>query len=451
MRRTIIFLILFFIIGHAQNAAAQPYLSAPTTLPNIRAEMKTPGFWISRLNAPDEVVMTPEEIQKFNQDIITSKLRDEIAAFPENYSGKELRDILKKRLNEIAAAGHFTQDGRKAKKEFFDIIEKNLDLEKIPDILTVKFAFVVRNADQRFLPTKEILTAKTLDIDFDELQNSALDINTPVAVLWQSADRRWSYTIGPSSSGWVLTENLALCSQDDIKKIHTSDFAVVTEAKADIYLDKERKQFYGFVRMGTRFEIKNFSADVVEIALPLRDENGILKMASGHVQTKNITRGYRPYTRRTIIEQAFEMLNTPYGWGGANGEQDCSQFLQEVFATVGVDIPRDSSSQAKTGISLYDFNDKESEQIRAETVLTKAQAGVSLLYMQGHILLYLGSDGEIPYAIHDTWAYREKINGKDTPIVINKVTVSDLSLGHNSNKGSLLKRLKSIRMLGLKK
>ncbi len=41
------------------------------------------------------------------------------------------------------------------------------------------------------------------------------------------------------------------------------------------------------------------------------------------------------------------MLNQPYGWGDMYGEQDCSRFLQMVFATVGIMLPRDSKDQAQ--------------------------------------------------------------------------------------------------------
>jgi hypothetical protein len=435
-------LLTSFFSGRASETRQLRSFIAPTVLPNVTTEMKTPGFWISRLKGPDRVVMTPDEIQTFNRTIVESKLRTDIPAFPDTYSGPELKDAIKKQINGFAAAGYFTQDGRAVTPKFFNPIAANIGADNIPELITVRFAVTVRNADQRLLPTDNALTAKPLDIDFDELQNNALDLNTPVAVLWQTVDRRWSFTVGPSSSGWILSEDLALCRRADLPKIN--DVAVITEAKADVYLDRGLRRYYGFVRMGARFAIKNFSNEIAEVEVPLRDENGRLKMTPGFIQTKELHRGHLPYTPRTVIEQAFEMLNTPYGWGGANGEQDCSHFLQEVFATVGVELPRNSSDQAASGTVLYQFNGPENEDRRTGDVLANARPGLSLLSMKGHIMLYLGAIDAIPYAIHDTWAYREPINGNDTPMVINKVTVSDLGLGRGSQKGPLLNRLKSI-------
>ena len=61
--------------------------------------------------------------------------------------------------------------------------------------------------------------------------------------------------------------------------------------------------------------------------------------------------GFLPYTARNIYKQALVMLNQPYGWGDMYGEQDCSRFLQMVFATVGIMLPRDSKDQAQVSNS----------------------------------------------------------------------------------------------------
>ena len=148
------------------------------------------------------------------------------------------------------------------------------------------------------------------------------------------------------------------------------------------------------------------------------------------------------------MEQAFKLLNEPYGWGGMHGEQDCSRFLQEVFATVGINFPRNSSQQAQIGRPLAQFDTKMSEAERLK-VLREAVGGITILPMPGHIMLFLGMVDERPYAIHATWGYREKIGREESSRVINRVAVSDLSLGEGTLKGSLLRRLKSVVLIAL--
>jgi hypothetical protein len=70
-----------------------------------------------------------------------------------------------------------------------------------------------------------------------------------------------------------------------------------------------------------------------------------------------------------------------------------------------------------------------------------------VLYLKGHIMLYLGKAGFPPYAIHATWAYRVPDGNQDLTYKINRVAVTDLNLGKGSRNGSLLERLKSVRMV----
>ena len=126
------------------------------------------------------------------------------------------------------------------------------------------------------------------------------------------------------------------------------------------------------------------------------------------------------------------------------GEQDCSRFLQEVFATVGISLPRNSSEQAKVGRRLAQFVQETPEEEKIAILKAQAVGGITVLPMKGHIMLFLGMVGERPFAIHATWAYRERRGNNDVVRVINRVVVTDLSLGEGTKKGSLLKRLSSV-------
>ena len=54
----------------------------------------------------------------------------------------------------------------------------------------------------------------------------------------------------------------------------------------------------------------------------------------GYINFKEANIGYVPYTQRNALNLAFNHLNSPYGWGGANGEQDCSGYLGQIFNEV---------------------------------------------------------------------------------------------------------------------
>jgi hypothetical protein len=163
-------------------------------------------------------------------------------------------------------------DGSAADNAFYSPIEENMVLSGpgAADI-DVRFAYVVHNADQRLLPVKEGLNASPGDADFDELQNSSLGPGTPVAVLHTSRDGKWHYVSSTVSEGWVEEGSLAFCGREETKDADSVlDFAVVTAARADIYLDSGLKEYYDYARMGDRFILKSAAPGAVEIVLLLR-------------------------------------------------------------------------------------------------------------------------------------------------------------------------------------
>ena len=165
-------------------AHERKYLAAPTVLPHVTAEMNTPGFWIDRLSDPDEVILSADQIREFNRDIRTRlRLTKDIASFPAEYDGPDLRAILQRELDSFRRRTLYDADNRKADASFYAPLEEGMQLSAIDARADVRFALITRNADQRLLPTAEGLYAEPGDIDFDQIQNSALDIGTPVAIL----------------------------------------------------------------------------------------------------------------------------------------------------------------------------------------------------------------------------------------------------------------------------
>ena len=352
-------------------------------------------------------------------------------------------------LKDLMAKGLYDINCGKAGDAFYGPVEENMDLGAVPEKISVRFGFIVKFADQRILPASEGLFTKPNDLDFDELQNSGLDIGTPVAVLYKSRDNKWLYTQSSLSRGWVEADKVAFCGLKEFEAF-ARDYkpVVVTSAKADIFLDPGLKEYYGYIRMGTTLAFGgNTDPQVVEVVLPLRESSGAVSFRKGYMRKGPVREGYLPYTARNIIQQAFELLNEPYGWGDMRGEQDCSRFIQQIFATTGIQLPRNAIDQAKTGLLIGEFNGTVPGEEKVEALKTKATGGLTLLYLRGHIMLFLGMSDGAPYAIHATWAYRENIGGQDTIRLVNRVAVTDLSLGKGTGKGSLLERLVTVRLI----
>lgn len=165
----------------------------------------------------------------------------------------------------------------------------------------------------------------------------------------------------------------------------------------------------------------------------------------------------RPLTRRALLQEAFELLDQPYGWGGQAGGLDCSRFLLDVFQSFGLALPRHSGRQAQAGSFAIDVSSVQNAEEKARIIETAAHRGVVLLHFPGHIMLYLGrsAEGE-PMALHAFSEYLESCDGVvgsdgkplETLRRVDRVDVSDLSLGVGTSRGSFLERITRVAVFG---
>jgi len=438
---------VFFISAcTAGRAVIHP---APELLPFTEEEMTDPDFWISRHPSPETTILTFEEISRLNAGIRTDlKLTKDIFQLPSHVSGDELVREFTQSVNDLERRHLFKGDGQKTKQAYFVTMQYYMT-SQVPEQVRRQYGIIVRFSDQKFLPTEEILTEKPGDVEFDELQNSALDIGTPVAVVWTTADGKWSYVETDLSDGWVKSEYVAIGSKEAVLRFaKTGFFAIVTAAKADLYADAAMTRSLGRVRMGIKFPLeRSIDGNMAAVKLPQRNSDGRLSFITGYMHREDVYHGYLTYTPRMIIQQAFKLLGHPYGWGGINGGQDCSRFIQEVFATVGIEMPRDSVNQRQVGQVISTFADGQTGEDKLAVIREQGIGGITLLGIKGHIMLYLGTWNDRAYAIHAVWAYRQPGTADDEIYVIDRVVVSDLSLGEGSQKGSWLKRIISVGLL----
>jgi len=438
-------MLILILSGCVQS---QKQFAAPSLLPGTDRRMLTAGYWISRHPSPDALVLTSEQIAAINLHIEKDlKTVTDVTRIPLPYSGSDLADAMRKDIDRLRAMPRYLSSGSRAPGDFYERLADDMDLPATPVRINPGYGVVVRFTDQRILPTLEPLYADPSELDFDSLQNNTLELGTPLLLLHRTLDLNWTYVISPSSSGWVESRNIARCSSEDVEDfVHPEHFVVILCPKADIYRNPAMTYSEEYVQMGVRLPLIAVEENVYQVLIPICDSEGYLVRQQGYILKKQARDGYLPYTARNILQQAFEMLNAPYGWGGMYGEQDCSRFVQQVFATVGVNFPRNSADQAMVGKTVAEFDSNTSEEIKIRS-LDRAIGGITTLYLKGHIMLYLGKAGLMPYAIHETWAYRVPDGDQDLIYKINRVAVTDLNLGKGSRSGSLLERLKSVRMV----
>lgn len=118
------------------------------------------------------------------------------------------------------------------------------------------------------------------------------------------------------------------------------------------------------------------------------------------------------------------MLGERYGWGGMFGRRDCSQFIMDIYRTMGIIIPRDASMQEEGAAGKYikfigSIEDREN-------TLNRLKTG-DPVYMKGHIVMYLGRVGNNYYVIHSGAGYGiRNEDGSIKPVTVHGVFVMEV-------------------------
>ncbi len=366
-----------------------------------------PEFWIDKSEEPDRIVLNREQIRQFNRKTATIKgLITPAQDFNATYSG----DWIKKKLISLHSflnkRAFYLENGKAIHWNMPQSLWDNSRYEALPETVATRYALVVNYTHHRVTPTNITLLKTPQQRYFDRNQNAALDIGTPLAMLYLSADKKWYFALSPSSYGWVLAEDIAFTTRERMLRFSLSKNCIITiNPKNALFVNG---RYDDFVRMGVRLPYVGQLGAYAQVQIPKQDKDGALLLQSATIKRTDVHLGYLPYTPKTIITQAFKFLNAPYGWGGMFGEQDCSKFLQEVYATVGILMPRNSGDQEQAAKPLITFENDTKERIADLT--QKGEPGTTLLHLPGHIMLYLGSYKGKPYMIHTVWGAVEGQN-----------------------------------------
>lgn len=439
-----IFVLAVLLVCWFDLSIASPHFISLKHAPEER--MLDPNFWIGQSRHPDTILLTSSDIDRLNGAIRTTfhagvDLLDETTL----RSGQTLRwELLEEYDSLIDRLSTGLHDKGKA---FRKSLLLNLALERIPDELPLRYGIVTRFCDQRLLPTTAAAIADPESRDIDLVQNSALDIGTPVRILHESRDGRWVFVHCDISSGWITRESVAACDRDALSRFLKPDTPVVFLQSKSLVRESSsvNSKFSLRLRMGTYLPFAgDCSGPLVSVWVPRRTKDGDLDVRKGWVSENDVHIGFLPLTPRNITTQAFRMIGAPYGWGGKGQTQDCSRFIQEIFATMGLMLPRNSGDQARVLQTIVSFAKETPCPDRLELIRLSAEPGESLLYMKGHIMLYMGSMGPSVYVLHATHGFRKPYPDGEQFVRVNRVVVSDLSLGEGSRKGSLCERLVSV-------
>ena len=260
-------------------------------------------------------------------------------------------------------------------------VRDNMDLAGLVGTVEVRFGFVTESFVIRCFPWAEPLYSSPEDREFDMGVETRLKLWEPVAVLADSADGEWYFVQSYNSVGWIPQSACALCPRETWDGLRTrldSDFLLVTGARIALDGSAQAGEEYGrTLTLGTRLPLHlgdgacdNAAGErcyVVE--LPHRREDGQLTLTSARImKNEDVSVGYLPFTTENLLEEAFRLLGHRYGWGGMWDCWDCSSLVQDVYQTMGIFLPRNSTPQGQLpgGSDVSALSDEEKLALLAE-------------------------------------------------------------------------------------
>lgn len=282
---------------------------------------------------------------------------------------------------------------------------------------------------------------------FDYMQNSSIAANKPVFVSHYSKDKEWVFIKSSFAYGWVKSRNIVFIEKKYTDIWQDAEQIFITKENKPLYTSQQ--EFLFKTTIGTMLPLIDEDDNAYEILsignYKLREPYYVkssLDKSSGH---KDILE----FNAQNINLIMNELLHVNYGWGGLYNQRDCSSTLRDFFAPFGIWLPRNSFQQSRVGkvISFEQMSDEEK-------IATIKQQGVpfeTLLYKQGHIVLYVGTFDNKIIIFQNVWGVKTKENGVEGRYIIGKTIFSTLQTGSNLSTfdadASLLKNLKSMNIV----
>lgn len=328
---------------------------------------------------------------------------------------------------------YFGESKLQRNKDWLEIQKNNSNFEAIKSVS--KPAIITQTTSIRLLPSKDKLFLDPKNeaegYPFDYSQHSILAPWTPILVSHFSKDGAWAFVRTDSFYGFVDINSIKILSKNQANKFRKNKFGIFLKDGVSLFDRNGKFKYYS--RIGGIFPYT-------------RQNNNEFRYNNELVVPKSVGSNFLVLNDDNIKKMINEMLGQNYGWGGENELRDCSLFLKDLFASFGLWLPRNSSSQANIGI-VYDISHLSNEE-KKDFIARKATPFGTLIYMKGHIMLYGGKIDNSLLAVHDSWGIRTKDNKR---AMIGKIAITDLEIGKEHSqideKSLLLSKIKSINVL----
>lgn len=294
-------------------------------------------------------------------------------------------------------------------------------------------AIITTSTAVRAVPTLKPMFKKADGYPFDRWQNSLIFTGTPVLITHTSIDKQWVHIQSGFVYGWVQVQHLATITDKQAKEIESFK-QYVTPTLDHIPLVNSRGEFASESRLGQIFATKaNKQKNHLTLISFVRMPDGTMKQEILSPLDPSSKSAFSPFPlaleSTQIAKSINALLGQRYGWGGYLENRDCSAFIRDIFAQYAIHLPRNSKAQVfydDNSIDLKELNRKDKEAF----IIANATPYQTILWLSGHIVLYIGSlDGKALVA-HSAWSVT---TGKRFENLLTGVVITTLHVGEEKN------------------
>jgi hypothetical protein len=334
--------------------------------------------------------------------------------------------------------------------EYLDRIKENMNTASLEKLSYHSYnrAIIVENVLLRELPIQDpFFLSRSIagqGYPFDGARLSALYVGNAIYILTQSQDKTWALVISNSAIGWIPTKSFRHVSRTFVKKWSLAAYKNLGSiSKNKIPLLDNKGNFIATAYFGSFFPIVSVSKDKAQIMVPNPYSKDQTQIIYTTLSRENISVLPLPLSRANLKNLLAQSIGRPYGWGNLNFFHDCSSDLRALYSHFGIMMPRNSVSQSKFLGTLLDYSALKPKE-RSEKLSAEADPLLSLIYINGHIMLYLGkynvNNEPLLMTYQNIWGLSPKDNSRRA--IIGKAVIFPLKLKYpeDTKLNSLLAR-----------
>jgi len=439
MRKTILVTVMFAAMLIGVNVEAQLYNRAPSVLPGTDPAWRNPGYWVSQMEKPDEVVLTVDQIQAMNTDYDANiRKTDPFAGLskertpnlnhwwpgwvtpvaPDLFAMRpsEVADIVRERIGIQVKYLKDKPYGNVSAIEYSEAdigrFEHEMAIDNVPREITPLRGLVVRTTLVRNVTTStpiEIGLQNNGERRFDMFNICLAKIGQPVTILYPSRSGEYLLVLTSDAYGWVLSSDIGISDGTGVNQFaDPEEFVVCTGDKVMFYADEACTIASGWFRMGDRLPLA-YEGNKRHINVPVRMMNGQLTYETAWLrEDAQVHVGWLPYTRRNVVETALRLIDNPYdftnGFFGRNHETT----YRDIFACFGFKLPwHGALFTIYAGTEGVAIPDPDNDYRGKFTTILEHEPFLTLHCSGGHAQLLLGKKDGVPVVL-DMHGYEYK-------------------------------------------